>query len=46
MADGRDVAVADRNIRCVPGRAGAIDDVAVTDDEVVVLSEEVLGEQA
>ena len=45
MANGRDVAVADRNIGCVPGRAGAIDDVAVADNEVIALSKEALSEQ-
>ena len=35
VADGGDVAVADGDIGGVPGRAGAIDDVSVADDEVV-----------
>ena len=34
IADGGDVAVADADVAGIPGRAGAIDDVAVGDDEV------------
>ena len=34
IADGGDFAVADADVAGVPGRAGAVDDVAVGDDEV------------
>lgn len=35
-ADGCDTAVANADIARVPGRAGAVNDMAVADDEVVV----------
>ena len=34
IADGGDLAVADAKIAGIPGRAGAVDDVAVGDDDV------------
>ncbi len=34
IADGGDFAIADANVAGIPRRAGAIDDVAVGDDEV------------
>ena len=33
IADGGDLAVADADVARIPGRAGAVDDVAVGDDE-------------
>jgi hypothetical protein len=37
MADGGDVAAGNADIGSVPGRAGAIDDAVVADEEVEVL---------
>ena len=34
-ADGGDASVANADVAGVPGRAGAVDDVAVADDEIV-----------
>jgi len=34
IADGGDFSVANAEVSCVPGRAGAVDDMAVGDDEV------------
>jgi hypothetical protein len=43
MANGRDVAVADCNIGCVPGRAGAVDDVPIAYKNIVILGEQAEG---
>ena len=45
MTNSSDAAIANRNIGLIPRRSGAIDDLAVTDDEIVVLREQAKRDQ-